>query len=310
VSLVLALALAAAASEASSPPVRVEATASKTEVTVGEVFTIEVKAIGPAGTSYTFPAEAEHEQLELRTPANAGTSPMPGLHRYEAAVYALGDLEIPGVPVRYRLPDGAGGVVQAEAIKVKVVSLLPKDQDEQKLADIRGPVGVDVGRAFWIGLAVGVALLAALATWLWKRKRAATAVEAPVPEVGPDEEARRALDRLAASGQLDRGEMRPYYIELTAIAKRYLERRLKAPVQEMTSAEMVAFLREGPHEPLLLAPLRDLAAAADGIKFARGEGLRDEGERHLAAVRSVVASLEERLRPKEPLASPSAGKAA
>ncbi len=309
--LALALVLAAAAAvEPSPPPVRVEATPSKTEVTVGEAFAIEVKAIGPAGTSYSFPAEAEHDQLELRTPANAATSPMPGLHRYEAALFALGEVEIPSIPVRYRLPDGSEGEARTPPIKVKVVSLLPKDAEAQKLADIRGPVGVDVGRAFWLGLAAVGLVVAALGAWLWTRKRAPVVGEAPLPDVSPDDEALRALERLIASGQLARGEMRPFYIELTAIAKRYLERRLGAPVQEMTSAEMVAFLRDGPHEQSLAGPLRDVATAADGIKFARGEGMREEAERHLAAVRSAIATLEDRLRPKEAPGPPSAGKAA
>jgi hypothetical protein len=306
--LALALVLAAAAGPESAPsPVRAEADASKTEVTVGETFTIEVKATGPAGTSYSFPAEAEHEQLELRTPQDAAASPVPGLHRYQAALFALGEVEIPGLPVGYRLPDGTEGVAQTGPVKVKVVSLLPKDADAQKLADIRGPVEVDVGRVFWAGLALGVLLVAALGLWLWKRKRTSVVARVPVPDVAPDEEALRALDRLAGAGHLARGEMRPFYIALTGIAKRYLERRLGAPVQEMTSAEMVAFLRDGPHEPVLAGPLRDLAIAADSIKFARGEGLREEAERHLAAIRSAVGALEVRLRPKE---ETSAGKAA
>ena len=69
------------------------------------------------------------------------------------------------------------------------IALLPKDAESQKLADIRGPVGVDVGRAFWIGLAAVVLLLAALGLWLWKRKRAAVEAVAPVPDVPPDQEA-------------------------------------------------------------------------------------------------------------------------
>jgi len=307
---VLALVLAAAAGPEPATPVTVEATPSKAEVTVGEVFAIDVKATGPQGTSYSFPGEAEQEQLELRTPANATTSPAPGLHRYEASVYALGDVEIPSIPVRYRLPDGTEGQAQSAPVKVKVVSLLPKDADAQKLADIRGPVGLDVGRAFWIGLAVAAAVLIGLAVWLWRRKRAAVEAEALVPEVAPDQEALKALDRLAGSGNLVRGEFRAFYIALTDIAKRYLERRLGAPVQEMTSAEMVAFLRAGPHESVLAGPLRDLATAADSVKFARGEGMREEAERHLGAVRFAVGALESRLRPKEEMAPPPTGKAA
>ena len=103
-----------------------------------------------------------------------------------------------------------------------------------------------------------------------------------------------------ASGRLPRGEYRPFYIELTAIAKRYLERRLEAPILEMTTAEMLAHLRASPHGIDLVSPLRDLAGAADQIKFARGTGLQAEAERHLAALRGLVRTLEARLQPVAP----------
>jgi hypothetical protein len=158
-SLLLAVVQAAAPSPAPTPvlpPVSVTAVASKAEVTVGEAFTIELKATGPAGATYTFPGEAETDGFELRTPPpdpKAGPVPAaePGSHRYEAAVFALGEMEIPPIPVRYRLPDGAEGEASSEPVPLKVVSLLPKDPQEQKLADIRGPLSVGIGRAFWVG---------------------------------------------------------------------------------------------------------------------------------------------------------------
>jgi hypothetical protein len=304
---VAALLLAAAATAVPSPaptptgPVAVKATASKTEVTVGETFTIDVTATGPAGTTYTFAGEATSDALELRTPPAEGGAtppPEPGTHRYEAAVFALGEAMLPPIPVRYRLPDGTEGEASSEPIALKVVSLLPKDPQQQKLADIRGPLSVGVGRAFWVALLLFLGLVAALAVWLVRRRRKAEAPYAvALPELPADVEALRALSALAASGLLSRGEYRPFYIQLTAVAKRYLERRLGAPVLEMTTAETLAFLRRHAHGGELLPVVRDLAEAADRIKFAKGQGLAQEAERHLAVVRALVPTLEARLRP-------------
>jgi len=319
VRLVLLFALSAAAVPADEAPVRVEATPAKTEVTVGEPFRVELKASGPEGASYVFPGELAQDQIELRAvapePPASGAStapsappPNPGVQGYEATVFGLGEVEIPPLAVRYRLADGREGEVQTTPVKLKVVSLLPKDAGEQKLADIRGPVGVTIGRAFWIALAGAAVLLGALGFWLWRLRRKAAAPAIPaLPKIAPDAEALRALERLVASGALVRGEMRPFYIALTAIAKRYLERRLGAPVQEMTSAEMVAFLRDHPIAGELALPLRDLSSAADGVKFARGAGLVPEAERHLAAVRALVRSVEKHLQPVE---QPPPGRAA
>jgi hypothetical protein len=296
-------------------PVSVKATASKTELTVGEAFTVDLKATGPAGTTYTVPGEAATDTFELRTPsADAKGSPAPavepGTHRYEAAVFALGGASLPPIPVRYRLPDGAEGEASTEPVALKVVSLLPKDPLEQKLADIRGPQAVGIGRAFWVALATSLVLAAGLATWLVRRRRRVEAPRAvPVPELPADVEALQALEALAASGLASRGEFRSFYIRLAEVAKRYLERRLGAPVLEMTTAETLAFLRGHAHGGDLGPVVRDLAEAADRIKFAKGQGLAQEAERHLAAVRALVPALEVRLRPAA--AEPAAeGKAA
>lgn len=296
--LVLMAALAPAGEAAS-----VKATASRTEVRVGEAFTVEVTASGPPGTTYTFPRDAGSESVELREPAAApaGTpvpEPTSGTHRYEAAAFAVGEAEVPPLAVSYRLPDGTEGVAKTEAIPLRIVSLLPKDPKEQKLADIRGPVPLRVATAFWIALGLVVALVAGVVVWIVRRRRKAAAPAPAVPALPPDAEALVALDGLAASGLLERSDYRGFYIALTEIAKRYLEARLGAPVLEMTSAETHAFLKDHPHGRSFAIPVRDLAGAADRIKFARGEGLEEEARRHLAGVRQLVAGLEERLRPR------------
>jgi hypothetical protein len=309
VALFLAQAVPAAAPPAPSP-VAVTATASKAEVTVGETITVELKASGPAGATFTFPGEAETDAFELRTPPAdpRAPAPEPGTHRYEAAVYAVGEVTLPPIPVRYRLADGTEGEAASEPIVLKVVSLLPKDPQERKLLDVRGPQAVGIGRAFWIALVAALVLVAALAAWLVRRRRKKEGPGIPaVPEMPPDVEALRALEALQASSLLARGEYRAFYIRLAEIAKRYLERRLGAPVLEMTTAETLAFLRGHPRGGDLVPVVRDVAEAADRIKFAKGQGLAEEAERHLVAVRALVPALEARLAPPAP---PAEGKAA
>jgi hypothetical protein len=159
-------------------------------------------------------------------------------------------------------------------------------------------VALQVAAAFWVAQGVAHALVAARVFWIVRRRRRAEAPVAAAPGLPPDTEALRALDRLAASGTLEAGDYRGFYIALTEIAKRYLEARLGAPVLEMTSAETWAFLKDHPHASGFALPVRDMSGAADRIKFARGEGLADEARRHLAAVRQLVAGLEQQLRPR------------
>jgi hypothetical protein len=65
----------------------------------------------------------------------------------------------------------------------------------------------------------------------------------------------------------------------------------------MTTTEVVTWLRSSPYGVDLAPIVRDLTGAADQIKFARGSGLAEEAERHLAASRAMIDSLEARLAP-------------
>jgi hypothetical protein len=280
----------------------------------GQTSTPAEETVTPAGettaTAGATPAGDANAPAEATGPA--GSRPAEGLlppnrYRYEARVFGLGDVTLPSLVVRYRLADGTEGEATATGPKVKVVSLLPKDDPQPSIADIRGPVGTTIAPIFWVALAAALVVAGIAAFLLWRRlrRRLPAAAPLPVPELDAAAEARQALDRLARSGHFTRGEGRAFYIALTAIAKRYLERRLAVPVVEMTTAEMLAYLRDSAHANDLHATMRDLAPAADQVKFAKGEALREEGDRHLAAVRELVSRLEARLAPK-----PAEGKAA
>src|SRR5262249_38114719 len=156
------------------------------------------------------------------------------------------------------LPDGTQGQASSAALKLRITSLLPKDPGQQQLADIREPQALAIGVPFWVAAGSLLLLLAGLVTWLVMRRRPLPAVAPAPPPRAADAEAREALDRLAASGLLAGGAFRAYYIALAEIAKRYLERRLGAPVLEMTSTEMVSFLRDHPQGRGLAGPVREL----------------------------------------------------
>jgi hypothetical protein len=297
--LAVACVLTAIGSAALAGDVKVTAKATATEVSVGQRFVVDVQATGPAGTTWTFAMKAGDDNVELQPAPTPAVGQ--GAFSYEAAAYAVGDVAVPAITVKYRLPDGAEGEAKSEPIPLHIVSLLPKDEAERKLADIRGPVKLPLGPFFWGGLA-GLALLVAAAVALVRRRRRRPASPALTtePELAPDIEALAALDALAGSAKLAAEDLKAFYVTLAEIAKRYLERRLGAPILEMTSAEAVTHLRDSVPARDLASPLRDLMGAADQVKFARGHGERPTAERHMQAVRAMVTALEARLHPSEP----------
>jgi hypothetical protein len=270
------------------------------EVSIGQSFALEVLGHGPAGAVWGFPAQMDADEVELRVaPVARGEQASPDRQRYAALAFALGEVSVPPIAAECRLADGSRHEVKSRPLKVRLRSLLPKDPAEQKLADIRPPLALSVGAAFWAALASVVGALGGAGTLIvrrWRRAKSAVRMAAEVL-VPADVEARRALAELARSGALDRDDLRGHYIALTHVAKRYLERRLGAPVLEMTSAETLACLRRHPHGDRLLGSMRALVGSADQIKFARGLAAREQGERDLRAVGGMIDALEEALRP-------------
>lgn len=271
--------------------VRLTAEPSKSTVTVGEPFTVTVQAVAPAGTSWDFPVEVAADGLLLKVVETSGEAGAV----YQATVFTLDQATIPSISASYKLPDGSAGKVSSEPVVITVASLLPDDPAQQRLADLRPPVPLPAAPIFWLVLGLLLVGLAGGVAWWWGRRRLRApgdALPPPPLEVPPAEEARAALQRLHEAGLVERGELRDFYIELAVIAKRYLERRLAAPVLEMTSAETAAFLRDHPVARRLAAAVRDVTLAADDVKFARGQADEARAHRHWRQVQELVEELE------------------
>ncbi|HOW97476.1 MAG TPA: hypothetical protein PK634_06770, partial [Kiritimatiellia bacterium] len=80
----------------------------------------------------------------------------------------------------------------------------------------------------------------------------------------------RALQRLKERGLIEKAEIEPFYVELTGIARRYLESRFGLRAPERTTEE---FIREASVSGLLSAAhqalVRDFLEQSDLVKFAR-----------------------------------------
>lgn len=109
-----------------------------------------------------------------------------------------------------------------------------------------------------------LALLAAGWRWLSGRRR-----PAGPPPVDPVEEARRELERLLGLGLLGQGRFGDFYVLLTAIVRRFVERTTGVHAPKQTTEE---FLREIEGRKLFpddrQRALGDFLYAADLVKFA------------------------------------------
>ncbi len=155
-----------------------------------------------------------------------------------------GRLRIDPISVAFtdRRPNGDGRrhSVETEPLSIEVTSLV--GDKAPSLGDLRPPADPialpsHIALLLWCLAAVGVAAL--VAGWrLSRRRRREKTADALI--LSPEQLANMELDKLVASGLAER-DIKQFYVELTSIVRRYIERTTGIRAPEETTEE---FLRE------------------------------------------------------------------
>lgn len=178
--------------------------------------------------------------------------------------------------------------VLTEEIPLEVAPI-PVEKVTAKMAPERGPLVVDPGaRAWWWWAAlVGVAAAwLAIAVALWKRWRQRQAV---ARRRSAYDEAVAELRVLEASGAPDVDTADAWFVRLSAIVRRYLEKRYEIRAPELTTEEFLQVALRGAsltveHRSLLATFLE----CCDRVKFAAYRPEEQESLDMLAAARTFV----------------------
>lgn len=285
----LYFALAQADIPAPSAPT-IEVRASTTNVSIGERFQVTVELRGPDGATYDFPKEIIDASVELIKAEAA--QPLARIAVYDTQVFALdSQARIPEITIPYALPDGSKGSVKSAPLALNIVSTLDPNEPNPAPADFAPPMPVLVSRAFWIAAAIAALLVIGLLVFLFRRLRFPRKPKDPsvTPAITPEEEALARLDELAATNAYR--QPKTFYIRLVQVLKQYLERRLEAPVLEMTTTETLAFVKAHSWTAPHAVAIRDLITAADLVKFG-GSSDATNAERQIQLVRDLVGRVD------------------
>jgi hypothetical protein len=273
------------------PPVSVEASVDRTEITIGDQIRYQLTIEGAKGVEFQKPGWGEGLQGFQILDFEQGQKEQTGdrwkvTDTYILSTFTPEDYIIPPISVPVTLPTGATEVLQTQPINIKVASVLPESEEALDIRDIKDPVpvfsGILTGRI--LAIAGGVLLFLLLAYWLWRRSRRGAD---PVRLAPPRPEDEVALEKLANLRELvggwgpspDQVQCKQFGLELSEILRAYLENRYGFIALEMTTHEisqiLPAILRTALHRtpvfegenPLQLA-VRTLEET-DLLKFAK-----------------------------------------
>lgn len=263
---------------------------------VGDLLVLEVVAAYPRDVSVNLPTRLALDPLHhVRTEEDEPVPTGDGLRKTFRIVlqrFEVGTGTVPSFPLTYVDAEGAVHTVQIPARTFTVESLLANEDDPQRRGE-DPPISREYPDtlAETIAWSVLVTLLVALAAWLGLRRlRARERVVPGPPPIPAHEVALTALDELERGELLAAGQVQRYYLELTEIAKGYLEGRFGVEALDRTTEEIRrALLTDGKRlAPLSPDAVVEFLQRCDLVKFARFTPPDDESTEALETVREMV----------------------
>ena len=277
----LAAFVAFAAAADSLPPVPVDVRAGEGSVAVrltaptsrieaGQPLAMELAIEASGGDSFEVPqlgaALGEFDVLSSSRQTGQSGGVRRATLRFTVLTLDSGEVTLPAIPVAVTRADGTRATIDAGPVTLTVASLLGGEFDPAAIRDIKGPVTIDVGWAWWWIVAAcaagAMALLGALTLWRHRARRMAL----PLPA---HEWALAQLDALERDALPDTGQTHAFWVRLSDIVRQYVERRFDLRAPERTTPE---FLHEARASASLSEDHRTLLAQflrmADMVKFA------------------------------------------
>lgn len=260
---------------------------------IGDLIPVcfEVEAVDGIDLSLLPLSPAELGGLELVAEETPVTKPRRGgwqrITRYLLSPWQTGTYRFPPKEIKYRNTSGVESSVVAEPLEFNVVSLLPANLSAEEQAALtikedKGPVGLPPNYHL-LALVLAVVFFGTFLYILFRRFfRRPGAKDHLEPETAPPAEpphliARRRLAALKQSGFLENGLFKPYYSELSACLREYLENRFHLPALEMTTPEILNSLQQMTDilTPEQYSDLPQILNASDLVKFAKHQPTPD-----------------------------------
>jgi hypothetical protein len=214
---------------------------------------------------------------------------------YLLTLFDVGEYKIPPAKAEIADRDGTRRVIESREIPVTVLSVLGKTEVlSADIRDIRGVTRVvpqyeKFLRAAAVAAAVAGALFLIFALGVFIRKKFGLFK----PLLNPYEEALQEFGRLETNIGKSRSLDRSFYERLSAVLRRYIERRIGVMVSRLTAAEAKEVLSRLELSEGLSPRLCDLWDMLDMAKFALWKPEPDGALLDLNETRLTVTALEE-----------------
>jgi len=255
---------------ASDGPVTLRLSAPTSRIEAGQSLGMELTIEASEGGAFEVPllgkAIGPFDVLSSTRQSSQAGGVRRATLRFTVLTLESGDVTMPAIPVAITREDGTRATLDAGPATINVTSLLSGPFDPSAIRDIKGPVTIDVGWAWWwIVAACAAGAMALLAVFtLWRNR-----VRRAPPPIPAHQWALGELDALERDALPESGQTHAHWVRLSGIVREYMERRFDLHAPDRTTPEFLDEARSNAsisedHRALLAQFLR----MADMVKFA------------------------------------------
>jgi hypothetical protein len=251
-------------------------------VTLGVPFTVKASLPQAAGQAPTL-AEVRSSTAAF---AVIGVKEQPA--GFEVAVLPL-DLGKQSLTLAWSFKGPAGATESLDTQVALTVAEPETVKQNPEPMDIKPPWRAR--RLWWPWLLAAAIVAAAVFLWRARKRRSQSPMGDPAPAVDlrtPEQAAQDELSALESSGLWAEGRHKDFYLRLSEIIRRYLERRRGIAATRLTTTELLRALRAQSDGRQAAALIKESIERGDLVKFAKSPAQSSWGAEDIAAARALL----------------------
>ncbi len=276
--------------------ISVESHVDRATITIGDriLYTLTVRAdsavkLEPLALGSNLGA-FEVKDYKVHDPKKAKDGRIINKSQYVITTFTTGEYVIPPITINYTDPNGEKKQIQSEPLFVLVKSVGATQSDKEDIRGLKSPIEIRGGYGGYFLILPILVLLAAFG-FLYYRHRAKAVALPKIPEEMRKpawEVALSELENLRSSGLSEKKEIKKYYIVLSDIMRKYLERRYQITALDRTTQEVKAELKRKKVGGEVIESAYGFLYSCDLVKFAKYVPSKEEIEKDWSEAFTLV----------------------
>jgi len=277
--------------------ISVESHVDRATITIGDriLYTLTVKTdpgvkLEPLALGSNLGA-FEVKDYKIYDPTKTKDGKIINKSEYIITTFTTGDYVIPPITINYTNPNGEKKEIKSEPLFILVKSVGATESDKEDVRGLKPPIEIKGG--YW-GYLLILPILALLATggFLYYRQKSKAIALPKIPgelKKPAWEVALLELENLKNSDLLERNEIKKYYIILSDIIRKYLERRYRITALDRTTPEVRLEMKGAKVDKEIVDSVYDFLSSCDLVKFAKCIPLKEEIEKDWNQAYTIVS---------------------